>query len=104
MVSADRRRPARDVDYSRVYQQPGVILPSAALSDPFLDTQPIGTGLPLQRNGDIPSYRLLGIDQKIALNISHSRPADTPHRDTICPPWRPTSPKVVTTSAAHNIR
>ncbi|KAG6362627.1 hypothetical protein INS49_007719 [Diaporthe citri] len=47
------------------YQQPGVIIPPAALSDPFLDTQPIGTGFPPQHNRDIPVYRLPGIDQNI---------------------------------------
>lgn len=47
------------------YQQPGVVVPPAALSDPFLETQPIATGFPPNHNRVVPTYRLPGIDQNV---------------------------------------
>lgn len=50
------------------YQAPDVILPPAGLSDPFLETQPIVTGLaPQPHTQGASSYRLARVDQNIPI-------------------------------------
>ncbi|KAI7780193.1 hypothetical protein LA080_016278 [Diaporthe eres] len=51
--------------YPGPYQAPDATFPPAALSDPFLDAQPIGTGSPPQASRAMPTYRLPGLDQNI---------------------------------------
>ncbi|KAI7783590.1 hypothetical protein LA080_011719 [Diaporthe eres] len=51
--------------YPGPYQPPDVTLPPAALGDPFLDVQPVGTGFPPHPSRVMPTYRLPGIDQNI---------------------------------------
>lgn len=51
--------------FPRPYQPPDVILPPSGLSDPFLETQPIGTGFSPHHSRGIASYRLPSLHQNI---------------------------------------